>query len=164
MTTITITFTAYGLPVPQGSTRAFVVKGRAVTTSANANLRPWRDTIAAAARSTMAIADLAPIAGPVSVTAHFLLPRPKSRPKRDLYPDRRPDLDKLLRGVLDGVTGPVLTDDAQVCRAVTMKAYVGAAGVLLSEPGVIVTVRLPAAAGYRGTAVPGDSDTTDGAA
>lgn len=132
-------FTAYGLPVPQGSTRAFVVKGRAVTTSANSNLRPWRDTVASAARTQMALDDAEAIPGPVAVAAHFYLPRPKSRPKRDLHPDRRPDLDKLLRGVLDGITGPVIADDAQVCRVVTSKDYAGRG--LLDEPGVVVTVR-----------------------
>lgn len=131
-----VSFTAYGVPRPQGSTRAFVVNNRAVTTSASKGLKPWRDTIASAAREAMNGAD--PISGPVKVRALFYLPRPASRPKRDKYPDRRPDLDKLLRGVLDGITGPVLKDDAQVVKVAADKHYVGVFGVV--EPCVHVYV------------------------
>lgn len=136
-----IAFTAYGLPVPQGSTRAFVVKGRAVTTSANSGLRPWRDTIASAARLAMQESSADLLAGPVAVDAVFTLPRPKSRPLRDRYPDRRPDLDKLARGLLDGITGPVVADDATVCRMTVEKRYVGDGPVALDEPGVTVLIR-----------------------
>lgn len=138
---MTVSFTAYGLPVPQGSTRAFVVKGKAVTTSASKGLKPWRDTISSTARTTMAETGAEPLTGPVNVRALFFLPRPKSRPKRDLYPDRRPDIDKLLRGVLDGITGPVIADDAQVVTVVAYKHYVAEpAGLGMREPGVMVTV------------------------
>ena len=37
-----------GIPVPQGSTKAFVRGGRAIVTSANAKLRPWRSTVSEA--------------------------------------------------------------------------------------------------------------------
>ena len=134
---MTVTFTAYGTPVPQGSTRAFVVQGRAVTTSANKNLRPWRDTMASAARFAMQEAGAKALTGPVWVSATFVLPRPQSRPKRDRYPDRRPDLDKLARGLLDALTGPVLTDDAQVVGLDVAKRYVGDTDAL-PEPGVRV--------------------------
>jgi Holliday junction resolvase RusA-like endonuclease len=135
--TAALTFTAYGTPVPQGSTRAFVVNGRAVTTSANKNLRPWRDTMAAAAREAMD--GHPPIDGPVGVFATFTRPRPKSRPKRDLWPDRKPDIDKLARGLLDALSGPVFRDDAQVCGLRVAKRYVGD-DLALPEPGVAVEV------------------------
>lgn len=131
-----VNFTVYGLPVPQGSTRAFVVKGRAVTTSANTGLKPWRDTVAAAARDAMG---QPPLTGPVRVACVFTLPRPASRRKRDLYPDRKPDLDKLIRGLWDGITGPILVDDAQVCQTVAEKRYVGDPHAL-AEPGCTVIV------------------------
>lgn len=151
---VTLTFTAFGTPVPQGSTRAFVANGRAVTTSANSNLRPWRDTMASAARLAMQEAAQEPLCGPVMVCATFTLPRPKSRPQRDVWPDRRPDGDKLLRGLLDALTGPVLKDDAQVCRIRVDKRYVGDPAAL-PEPGVQVLVKPLAAAGYRGAAPDG---------
>lgn len=137
-----VRFIAYGLPVPQGSTRAFVVKGRAVTTSASKGLRPWRDTLASAARLAMQENGLAVLTGPLAVEAVFTMPRPKSRPKSDRWPDRRPDLDKLARGLLDGITGPVCADDAQVCHLSVTKEYVGDPLSLLEEPGVLVSVRV----------------------
>lgn len=138
---MSLTFTTYGLPVPQGSTRAFVVNGRAVTTSANRNLRPWRDTMAAAARFAMQEAtENAPgslLDGPVRVSATFTLPRPKTRPRRDRWPDRKPDVDKLARGLLDALSGPVFKDDAQVVWLEVAKRYVGDEWAL-PEPGVSV--------------------------
>src|ERR1700693_1389314 len=46
-TKMKISFTVYGKPEPQGSTRAFIPKGwnRAVITSDNAELKPWRQQI-----------------------------------------------------------------------------------------------------------------------
>ena len=134
---MSVTFTAYGLPVPQGSTRSFVVNGRAVTTSANKNLRPWRDTMASAARFAMQEQHADLLDGPVVVSATFTLPRPKSRPKRDRWPDRKPDIDKLARGLLDALTGPCIRDDAQVVGLWVEKRYVGDSPAL-TEPGVVV--------------------------
>ena len=135
----TLRFTCYGLPRPQGSTRAFVVKGRAVTTSDTADLKPWRASLADAGREAMADLGEQIWDGPVHVSATFTLPRPKSRPKRDRWPDRKPDIDKLARALLDGLTGPVVTDDAQVCVLTVGQFYVGDPLALL-EPGVIVAV------------------------
>ena len=134
-----IDFEIHGLPVPQGSARAFVVKGHAVITSANKGLKSWRRLVAETAR------EYAPPVrwdGPVGVTLAFRLPQPPSRPttagrghrKRVLriWPDRRPDLDKLVRGILDGLTGVIFADDSQVVAIQATKDY----GV----PGVTVQV------------------------
>ena len=50
---MTLTFDVLGTPVPQGSTRAFVRAGRAVTTSDNVKTKPWRQDIAWRARQVM---------------------------------------------------------------------------------------------------------------
>jgi len=43
------------------------------------------------------------------------MPRPKSLPKTSTPPaTKRPDADKLARGVLDELTGRVIVDDSQV--------------------------------------------------
>lgn len=135
-------FTALGVPQPQGSTRAFVVNGHAVTTSANKNLRPWRNTM------SLACADAArhlhePLTGPLLVRVVFTLPKPASAPKtRRVWPSKRPDLDKLVRGCFDAVTDcGCWVDDAQVVELVAAKAYPNDGREdSLNVPGVVVTI------------------------
>lgn len=63
-----------------------------------------------------------PMVGPVEVKATFYLERPKTV-KRD-SPSVRPDVDKLLRALLDALTqSGVIGDDAQVCRVYADKTY-----------------------------------------
>ena len=90
-------------------------------------LKPWRAEVARVARATWV--HRSPIDGPVQVLASFVLPKPK-RVKRE-HPHVRPDVDKLLRALLDGITdaGVVWGDDAQVTRVETEKVYGVAPGV-----------------------------------
>ena len=65
-----------------------------------------------------------PLEGAVSVQATFYLPRRKSpRPKKQLWPDRRPDVDKLARSLLDALTNIAFGDDNQVCDLFVRKVY-----------------------------------------
>jgi Holliday junction resolvase RusA-like endonuclease len=119
-------FVVYGVPIPKGSTRAFVPKGwtRPIITADNAKTKPWQESVVSAARE--ALAGAAPIAEPVSLTVSFYLPRPKSAPKRVTRPTKKPDLDKLLRCVKDGLTrAGVYRDDAQVIEVLAGKAFAG---------------------------------------
>jgi Holliday junction resolvase RusA-like endonuclease len=63
--------------------------------------------------------------GPLSVSLAFYKPRPKSRTKKHKYPDTKPDLDNLVKNILDGVTqsGRVWRDDAQICMLTAVKHY-----------------------------------------
>lgn len=127
-----ISFTAFGVPQPKGSTRSFVFKGRAVTTNANAKTKPWQQQVAAAARVAFALRQ--PMEGAVAVWLEFHMPRPKSV-KREHH-TVKPDLDKLTRTVLDALTGVAYVDDSQVTRVHVTKAYV----TLGQSPGVDVQV------------------------
>lgn len=127
----TLRFSVDGLPVPQGSMRAFVVKGRAMVTHGKGReLGVWRQAIAARARQAGAV----PLDGPLAITLAFRLLRPASRRKRDVHPDRRPDLDKLVRSALDALTGIAFRDDAQIVRVLAEKTY------SVSFPGLTVTL------------------------
>lgn len=116
-----IEFSVRGIPVPQGSAKAFVVKGRAVVTHANSKTKGWREDVATAAQPH---APKALWEGAVSVEARFVLPRPASvsQSKRPL-PTTKPDLDKLVRAAIDALTGIVWRDDCQVTTIVTTKRY-----------------------------------------
>lgn len=64
------------------------------------------------------------VTGPVELEIMFYLDRPSSisRTARP-YPIVAPDLDKLIRGVGDSLTGVVYEDDAQVIRVLAWKTY-----------------------------------------
>lgn len=106
-----VAFTVYGIPAPQGSKRVFVVQGRAVLTEDSKKSAPWRDSVAAAAVEAMD--GRLPFDGPIELLVTFVFVRPKSSKRK--YPTVRPDGDKLIRAVADGLTaGGVYRDDAQV--------------------------------------------------
>lgn len=118
-------FTVYGRPEPQGSTRAFVIPGtnRASITSDNTKLKPFRSEVARMALASLPCA--APMFGKgvavqVSVAFHFR--KPESAKKRS-WPVVKPDIDKLLRAILDSLTGVVFHDDAQVVSLSGFKHY-----------------------------------------
>jgi Holliday junction resolvase RusA-like endonuclease len=129
---VSVTFFIAGVPIPQGSKTAFVVKGRAIVTDANrAKLKPWRDQVADVAGTA---AQGVTITGAVEVRADFELVRPVSSKRR--YPAIRPDVDKYVRALLDGLTDSgLIKDDGQVVRIVAEKKYA-------LQPGVRVTVGL----------------------
>jgi crossover junction endodeoxyribonuclease RusA len=117
-------FVVAGVPIPQGSSRAFVVKGRAVVTSSNKNLAQWRQRIATEAQRINAESGFYR-EGKFSYTvcADFFFPRTKSMGKKNLRHTVRPDLDKIQRAVGDGITGVLIPDDAQIDRWSVTKNY-----------------------------------------
>ena len=115
---MTISFTVYGTPIPKGSTRAFLCGGKINTVNANAKTKAWQHAVSITARGH-APAEL--LTGAVTVEIGFYLPRPKTV-KRKL-PTVPPDLDKLIRCILDALTGIIFKDDAQVTGIMAIKGY-----------------------------------------
>jgi Holliday junction resolvase RusA-like endonuclease len=124
----------YGDPAPQGSKRVF--NGRIVEASGN-KLKVWRKAIAAACQNQVT-EEHSLLLGPVRVEVEFYLPRPASvtQKKRPL-PIVPPDLDKLLRGLLDGIgqSEVIWGDDSQVVQIDAVKLYADE-----TEPGATVTI------------------------
>lgn len=131
-----VTLTVLGLPQPKGSTKAFRAwrSSRLVVTSDNPKVKGWQLAITAAAVQSRGRSRA--FDGPVSVTCTFALPRPTSYPKRVVDHVTKPDVDKLARAVLDGLTGVLFADDAAVVELFATKGY-AVAGV---SPGVVITV------------------------
>jgi len=122
-----IEFFVAGTPVPQGSTKAFYIKKsqRVVTTHSNKNTDAWRQRIATEAQQVSRDASFYeddPRTG-YEVCLDFIFERPRSLPKKWAFNAKRPDLDKLVRAVLDGLTGILFPDDSQVIRIVASKRY-----------------------------------------
>jgi Holliday junction resolvase RusA-like endonuclease len=121
-----LVFTVYGDAQSKGSTRAFVPKGwtRPIITDSNRNLKQWQQLVAEGAdRALAATPDAELLTGAVRLTIAFYLPRPKSLPKKALAHVKKPDLDKLIRGVKDALTKVVWMDDSQVVELVATKQY-----------------------------------------
>lgn len=129
-----IDFFVAGEPMSQGGMRAVPTKkGARLISSGSTGLRYWRERVASEAQRAATSLE----AGPVMVVACFFMPRPKSRPQKDRWPDRQPDIDKLARAVLDSVTNTLVEDDKQVCGALLFKTYAEAG----QQPGVRVVMR-----------------------
>jgi Holliday junction resolvase RusA-like endonuclease len=146
-----VSFTVRGVPVPQGSKRALVHRstGRAVVIEQGGQRhKDWRADVKAAAAEAMELSQGQPfelLTGPVGVSICFTMPKPKSAPKtRRTWPDKRPDLDKLVRTILDAITGEVIADDAQVIGAIPTEAFPGESDLFgrmgMDVPGAAVEV------------------------
>ena len=111
-----------GTPTPQGSKKGFVISGRAVLVESSAvKLKAWRKAVAEAAKH--ANDSGLPYITPVHVDIVFWLTRPQ-KPKFAHAPGVKPDLDKLVRGVLDAlVHAGTLADDSLVTSLVAEKRY-----------------------------------------
>ncbi len=124
-----IDFTVAGVPQPQGSAKAFIPKGwnRAVITSDNKKLRPWRQDVSMMAQEAMKKAPGVPnwhvTDKAVEVACYFYFQKPKSAGRKVTRKITKPDIDKLLRGVLDALTGIVFRDDAQVVGVQCYKLF-----------------------------------------
>lgn len=119
-----IRFTVYGKPEPQGSSRAFIPKGsnRAVITSANSKLKPWRQQLSDTAIAVMG-GMVDPYEGAVEVRCSFYFLRPKSTSKKILHKTTKPDVDKLTRAVFDALTGVCYRDDSQIVNQLQIKRF-----------------------------------------
>jgi len=124
-----ISFFVAGEPAPKGSTRSFYVGGKVITTNANRRTKDWQARIATEAQQAYSPFPCATGTGwvktdkAVRIVARFLLQRPKSLPKKVVHNIKRPDLDKLIRAVLDGITGILIEDDSQVVNITATKQY-----------------------------------------
>jgi len=123
-------FDVRGIPIPQGSLKAFIIKGKPIITASNKGLDMWRRLIADVAQN---YAPTPILKGPIAIQLDFRLPKPKHEPKtKRTYPSRRPDIDKLARACLDALTGIIFIDDAQVIKLNVSKDW--------GDPGVHIIV------------------------
>ena len=122
-----IELTVYGTPAPQGSKRHV---GNGILIESSRKVTPWREAIVSEAIRQKLEGLRMP--GPVVVRMTFYLERPKGhttpkgtrRASAPGFPDRKPDLDKLVRSTLDGLTqAGIVTDDAVVTTIHAAKRY-----------------------------------------
>lgn len=111
-------FTVPGVAVPKGSRSMF--RGRSVESSKR--WPEWKERVqgyALEARTKQLPGRR--FVDSVQLTTTFLMPRPKrARHPHHIF---RPDLDKLVRGICDALTGIIWMDDSQVTVIMAVKRY-----------------------------------------
>lgn len=130
----------YGEPQPQGNKTGFVRGGRVVMVEgrrpeSREAFKDWRGGVSAAAKDWQRDHDAPTLAEPVRVEMAFYLTKPASLPKWRWLPRARPDIDKLARAVLDGITGTIVKDDGLVVSLMVTKTY-----AMGKAPGASITV------------------------
>jgi Holliday junction resolvase RusA-like endonuclease len=136
-------FTVFGFePRPQGSKKYVGTRRTAsgnnipLIIEASPGLPVWRKAVSDAVKQAMQDSgDLSKFEGAVKVEAVFYLTRKKSVTRE--MPTVPPDLDKILRSLMDGISAKgegVWGDDSQVVRLEVSKKYA------TGEPGVAVTI------------------------
>ena len=139
-----MTITVYGLPAPQGS-KKFVgttKTGRGLMVESSKKVKPWREAVKYEVLRQRENGVALLISGPIAVEMTFTLPKPKSAPKtRVTFPDRKPDLSKLVRSTEDALTDlRVWEDDARVVDLRAKKVYPNEGEHALSSPGAVIRV------------------------
>jgi crossover junction endodeoxyribonuclease RusA len=130
---VEISFDVLGRPAPQGSKKS-IGNNRFIESSKF--LPAWRNAVRIAAEQTVETYGWVRAAGPVELEVLFYLDRPSTVSKTARpYPIVPPDLDKLIRGVGDALTGVIYDDDSQVIRVLAWKTYADN-----REPGAFIRV------------------------
>ncbi|GGM55692.1 hypothetical protein GCM10012275_28510 [Longimycelium tulufanense] len=111
-----------GRPAPQGSKRHV---GNGVMVESSKHVKPWRQDVREAVLNAMDGQSGWARGVPLWARIEFLMPRPSTARRGDAWHVKRPDLDKLVRAVLDAVGSAGLwADDSQVASLSVSKMLV----------------------------------------
>ena len=132
--TFMVCFDIEGNPIPKGRPRFRRTK-TFITTYTPKKTLDFEDQVRKAAQDAMGKTDL--LETPIAVYLYFRLPIPQSYSKKRTEAClsgsekhiKRPDLDNLIKSVLDGMNGVVFKDDSQITSLHCTKVYSNVAGV-----------------------------------
>lgn len=126
-------FVVLGVPVPQGSKNARVYGKRAILYDVKSKeLRAWRGKVRAEGMDWMNRNSIAPVSlDAVSMRILFQFPEPSSYRTKGGHPsskyrrhyNKKPDVDKLTRAILDALTGVFYKDDSRVVEIDSKKVF-----------------------------------------
>ncbi len=138
-----IEFVVYGTPAPQGSKRFVGMKnGRGILIESSKAVKPWREAVKAAALEFMHSSQCGKITGPIAVQMCFTIKKPTSAPKtRKTWPDKKPDLSKLVRSTEDALVDVgLIEDDARIVSCAAYKIFPGEDPLSLETPGTRIQI------------------------
>lgn len=129
-----LTFTVPGVARGKGRPRIGKI-GQHARMFTDSQTAAYENLVALAARQ--ALRGRAPFAEPVKVTAIVRMVPPQSASKKARaamlagaqLPGKKPDLDNVLKAVLDGCNGVAFVDDALITQIAARKLYADEAGV-----------------------------------
>jgi crossover junction endodeoxyribonuclease RusA len=111
-----------GIPRPQGSKVTGMKKdGKFFVREASKYLKPWRNRVKLILEIERKRHGLGLISSPAHISCHFVFPKGI----RFSYHQDVPDLDKLLRAILDACTGSVIADDSLFASCDAIKTCSG---------------------------------------
>jgi Holliday junction resolvase RusA-like endonuclease len=124
--TAPISFVVLGEPKGKGRPRFVRKTGHAYTDAQTAS---YENLIHLACLAVMCAQE--PLQGPVAVTITAIMRPPSSASKKRLaamlgwetYPTKKPDMDNIVKAVMDGMTGVAFRDDAQVVNLTVYKRW-----------------------------------------
>lgn len=118
----------YGKPATKGSSVSFMRGGRVVHMPACPGLKGWEKKVAESIKGVTE-----PLKCPLFISLEFYFKRPKThfisndgrrlKGRISLFHTKYPDIDKLTRAMLDGLTGSLYEDDRQVVSVFASKKY-----------------------------------------
>lgn len=112
-------FAVAGVPIPQGSMTSY---GPGKMVHANEQLEPWRHAVGWTARKCRPGGWVQ--TGPFGVEVTFYFARPASMAKRVTFPaQKKNDIDKLGRAILDALAKIIFENDGQVVDLVLRKRF-----------------------------------------
>lgn len=133
---VVIVIDVLGTPAPKGSSRAILIKGRAVNVPGGSNtnrtaLKSWdRNVRDRAAEVLGELLEPVYVGKPLAVDLAFRLTRPAGhwgskglKPSAPPAPASKPDIDKLARATLDSLIGLAFDDDARIVKLSVVKQY-----------------------------------------
>ena len=115
-----ISFTVYGESIAKARARTVRLPDGQSKTYTPEKTASWEQAIRAAALGHRPGQLLD---GPLVLEATFYRLKPKSKPKRHLYPDSKPDLDNLCKSVTDALEGLIFTNDSRFVDQMLRKRY-----------------------------------------
>lgn len=135
-TNTVITIDVSGTPAPKGSSRAILIRGRAVNVPGGSNknrtaIKQWERSVRESATDVLgAIAEPVFRQVPLTVGIEFRMQRPAGhwganglKRSAPVAPATKPDVDKLARSTIDSLIGLAFDDDSRIVRLAVTKVY-----------------------------------------
>jgi Holliday junction resolvase RusA-like endonuclease len=122
----TISWFIPGAPKAKGRPK-FCVRGKFAQVYTPAKTREYEEAVRLFSAPH---APLEPLRGPITMDLTFHMPRPKSLSKKIKVHIKKPDIDNLIKSVLDPLNKLFYHDDSQIIRITASKVYAtGDAGI-----------------------------------